>query len=123
MEDKANTKPERICPHCGSDRWIASNAQRLYSRLHRKTKDAEKLAREIGLLTYQLESAQAEMREVQSLLQRKITKQARVIRRFEERLRTLKKKPYEGMGHDTAPAAEYDADLQLQGEGHRKEQL
>jgi vacuolar-type H+-ATPase subunit I/STV1 len=107
--DQRNSAPPRVCPECGADRWKARDAVRTYERLRQKTRDVEKLARENGLLTYQLAEARQAVSEVQSRLQRKIVKQARVIRKFEERLREAKQKPYEGMGFDTAPAAEYDA--------------
>jgi hypothetical protein len=101
----------RQCPECGCDRWRARDADRTSERLRQKARDAEELARANGLLRYQLAEAQAGVKEVQSRLQRKIIRQARVIRRMEERLRHAGRKPYEGapLG-ESAPGVEYDAD-------------
>jgi hypothetical protein len=76
--------------------------------LSTKIRDAEDLARSNGLLTYRLKEAEAENARAQSQMQRKIVRQARVIRRLEGRLKG--QAPYEGAGPgETAPGAEYDA--------------
>jgi hypothetical protein len=92
------------------------DAKRVSEALSRKIGDAENLARENGLLRYQRDTAQAAAREAQSLLQRKVVRQARVIRRLEERLRALNAKPYEGAEFETAPGVECDAAQRLPGE-------
>jgi hypothetical protein len=114
--DQTSTRPVRVCPHCGADRWKMRDSNRIYEESQRKGRDAEKLARENGLLRYRLETAEAKAREAQSRLQRKIVKQARVIRRFEERWAKLGKPPYEGEGFNTSTGSEYDAGERLPGE-------
>jgi hypothetical protein len=74
---------------------------------------AEEIARENGLLRFKLSTAEAEIEATRNLMQRKVTRQARVIRRMEDKLRELRKKPYEGMGFETTPGAEYDAEKEI----------
>lgn len=101
---------ERVCPECGGDRWKAREAERNFERAYRQRREAERIAEENGLLRYKLALAEREAAETAGLFQRKITRQARVIRRLEERLKAAGHKPYEGakLG-DTAPGADYDA--------------
>lgn len=110
-------KQPRVCPECGCDRWLTRDAALTAQRLSMKTRHAEDLARENGLLTYRLKTIEAEMRDLHSALQRKIVRQARAIRRFEERLRGLREKPWamHTIG-ETVPGAECDAAQTLDGE-------
>lgn len=102
--------PPRVCPECGADRWKMKDASRTFERLSAKTRDVEKLARENGLLRYKLEIAEAEYRDHQSHQSRKIVRQARVIKRLEERLRAAGVRPYEGAGlGEVSTGAEFDA--------------
>lgn len=103
-------RPKRQCEECGSDRWVARDAQMRFAAAQRMNDAAQKIARENGELRLRVAVLEAERNEIQGLLQRKITRQARVIRRMEERLRELGRKPYEDapLG-ESAAAAEYDA--------------
>lgn len=106
----ADRKTPRICPECGGDRWKAREAERNREAAYRQRREAEKIAEENGLLRYKLRLAEREAAETAGFFQRKITRQARVIRRLEERLKALDSKPYEDAGlGETAPGAEYDA--------------
>lgn len=55
-----SAEPERQCPDCGSDRWKAREYDRLRDRAQRLARDAERLARDNGLLTYRLRIAEAD---------------------------------------------------------------
>ncbi len=109
------TQPPRVCEECGADRWFARDASRTRENLDTKIRDVEDLARSNGLLTYRLKEAEAKNARSQSQMQRKIIKQARVIRRLEVRLKG--QAPYKGAKPgETAPGAEYDAAQSLSGE-------
>lgn len=101
-------KVQRVCPECGGDRYRAKNAQRDLEAAQRHHKTAKDIARENGLLRYQLAVAEAQARDSHSALSRKVSRQARVIRRLEEKLRARSVKPYEGAGlEETAPGVDY----------------
>jgi hypothetical protein len=109
MSMSAETGVERVCPECGGDRYRARMAQRDLEAAQRHRRSAEDIARENGLLRYKLAVAETELRDSQSLQQRKIVRQARAIRRLEEKLRKRGEKPYEGASLDeTAPGAEHE---------------
>ena len=102
-------KIPRVCPECGGDRERARNAQRDLESARRHREVAERFARENGLLRYKLTVTEADLREAASLYQRKIVRQARAIRRLEEKLRLRGEKPYEGAKlEETAPGAELE---------------
>lgn len=101
----------RQCPECGSDRWKMREADRNFDRRIQIERDVEKLAARNGVLEYRLKAQEQTHRDHTSRALRKINRQARVIKRLEERLRALNARPYEGapLG-ESAPAVEYDAE-------------
>ena len=60
----------------------------------RTRKDADDLARENGLLRYQVARLEADLQEQQSWLAGKVDRQRRVIKRLEKRLRNAGQQPY-----------------------------
>jgi hypothetical protein len=103
-------KIPRVCPECGGDRYMAHEGKNYFDLALRHGIKAEGIARENGLLRYKLSIAESDASERVSGMQRKVIRQARVIRRLEERVKQLGAKPYEGATLDeTAPGAEYDA--------------
>lgn len=105
------TQTLRQCPECGCDRWAMRDAIRQSQRVTRLERDVRKLAGENGVLIYQARVKDDEHSDHMSRSLRKINRQARVIKRLEERLRALNAKPYEDapLG-ESAPAVEYDAE-------------
>lgn len=94
---------ERICRECGADTWKASNYDELVAARDRHWKTNREQA--IEILTLKLRVA--ELEEHERTRQRKTVRQARVIRRLEDRLRELNQFPYEGFGlGETAPVAQ-----------------
>lgn len=86
------------------------SAKDTLARLRRERENVEKLARDNGLLRFRLETQKADAQEHQSSQARKIIRQARVIKRLEERLRAAGQRPYEGAKiEETSTGAEYDA--------------
>ena len=88
---------ERVCPRCGTDRWVAERFDRLRARKAHLERQIDRLARDNGLLSYRLQDAEAWAAEQRSALQRKVTRQARVIRRLERRLLERGEQPHEGI--------------------------
>lgn len=113
---------ERVCPECGSDRWKVQAFDRLSRRAEQLGRDVERLARENGLLIYQLRAAKDEVAVLQSSLQRKIVRQARAIVRLERKLRARGERPHEGaQPGDAVGGHEYDAATALAGKRERGE--
>lgn len=88
---------ERMCPHCGTDRWKAERADKREARMTAIVRDRERLAAENGLLRANVILAEGEGREVRRALQRKVQRQAKVIRRLEKKLLALGQRPHEGV--------------------------
>jgi hypothetical protein len=86
-------------------------SERNYDRRLQLERDVERLAAQNGLLSYRLRAQAEAHRDHMGRALRKISRQARVIRRLEERLRALNARPYEDapMG-ETAPAVEHDVE-------------
>jgi predicted RNase H-like nuclease (RuvC/YqgF family) len=100
---------DRVCPECGSDRWLGKDRERLTTRVHTLECRNDELARENGLVKARLKYAQQDLREVQSILQRKISRQARAIRGMEQKLKALRQPPWAGASLEaTAPGVEFD---------------
>lgn len=101
----------RQCPECGCDRWQMRDAARKHEYALRMEREVNKLAARNGVLSWQIKAKDEEHRDHMGRALRKIQRQARVIKRMEERLRALNARPYEGapLG-ENAPAAEYDAE-------------
>lgn len=98
---------DRVCPECGTDRYLAERHDRLLQRREYLQRSVERLARENGLLSFRLKDAHAWAEEQRAGLQRKVTRQARVIRRLEKRISALGEKPHEGVAlHETAPVSD-----------------
>lgn len=92
----------RVCPNCGTDRYQAERADRLRARKEHLEREVERLARENGLLIFRLRDAEHWAGERVAALQRKLTRQARVIRRLENRLLKRGEQPHEGVTPDQA---------------------
>lgn len=90
-------KSERVCPHCGVDRYKAERADKREARMDATVRDRERLARENGLLVANAALARAEGEEVRRAMQRKIQRQARVIRRMEKKLLGFGQQPHAGI--------------------------
>lgn len=103
-------KPPRICPECGGDRYLARRADRDLERSYEMQRAARRMAAEAGVAKFQMDILKMDHEQRTAGMQRKITKQARVIRRLEERVKELGGKPYDGaISRDqTAPGAEFD---------------
>lgn len=99
----------RVCEHCGSDTYKAENFDRVRDSLTKYRERCENLARRNGLLQVRLEISGADAVEERAGLQRKVNRQARVIRRLEDRLRKLGRKPHEGVSPgETSPVMQAD---------------
>lgn len=110
MSQVTNTQAnaDRVCPHCGTDRYKAQRADRRVARMEAIEADRERLARENGVLLANNVLARAEGEEVRRALQRKVNRQAKVIRRLERKLIELGKQPHEGVGPwEAAPVSDF----------------
>jgi phage-related minor tail protein len=97
-------KPGHVCPECGTTGWETRDYQRVLQDLRNARSDLERLARDNGLLTYQLAAAKAKTKEETSWLMSKVDKQRRVIARLERRWReTIGAGPYEGAEASEGP--------------------
>jgi len=82
----------RVCRECGADTWKASNYDELAEARDRHWRKNQEQAQTI----LRLELRVAELEGLHQSRQRKINRQAKVIRRLEERLRSLSVFPHEG---------------------------
>lgn len=110
---------ERVCPHCGTDRYKSERIDRLAAQRDRYQRDAERLAREKGLLTYQLELAEARARDFHATLQRKIVRQARAIRRLEKKVLGRGEQPHAGVRPDEVAPVSDIPDIYVPDAGQR----
>lgn len=94
----------RVCECCGSDTYKAEHFDDVRDRANREARAADRVASENGVLRLRLRMAEETHIEAQAGLQRKIARQARVIRRLEERLRERGDAPHPGVTPDhTSP--------------------
>lgn len=93
---RSNGEGERVCPHCGTDRWKAERADRREARMTAVNHERDRLARENGVLRSEAHLAREKGEEYRRALQRKIQRQARVIRRLEQKLLDAGQPPHEG---------------------------
>jgi seryl-tRNA synthetase len=78
---------ERVCPHCGTDRWRAErDMTRVQTRLRSLERGRERLAASLGVAQSNTTLAKHEGKEVRDAMQRKIQRQAAAIRRLEKKL-------------------------------------
>lgn len=99
---------ERVCPHCGTDRYKAQRLDRREAAMRARDRAADKIAKENGALRLQLAVAQEEGGEVRRGMQHKIQRQAKVIRRLEKKLLEAGKQPHEGVPPwETAPVSDF----------------
>lgn len=104
MSRRKREQEPRVCPHCGVDRFAAARLDRQRATLDWKTRQVEELAQQNGLLRHCAYEAQHEASERMSFLQRKVSRQARALRRLERKLLARGEEPYEGMPlSDTSP--------------------
>lgn len=82
----------RVCPECGSDTWRAAHYDDLADARDRHQRKNESQA--LQILRLELRVAELEARE--HLRGKKVMRQARVIRRLENRIRSLGVFPHEG---------------------------
>lgn len=99
---------DRVCPHCGTDRYKAARLDRRENAMRARDREFTKVASENGVLRATVSIARAEGREVREGMQRKLNRQAKVIRRLEKRLLELGKQPHEGVPPwDTQPVSDF----------------
>jgi predicted RNase H-like nuclease (RuvC/YqgF family) len=87
---------DRVCEHCGSDRYFAEQFPRLRdinAQLHRRV---ERVHSQAAVNEARLEMQLMETAEEKRWLQAKVRKQARVIRRLEEKMRERGRPAHEG---------------------------
>lgn len=102
-----STEGERVCPHCGCDRWKVERLDKTMARMVALDRERERLAQENGLLRSEAVLAKAQGEGVRRAQQRRVQRQARVIRRLERRLLELGQQPHEGASlHDVATVSD-----------------
>ncbi len=94
-----STRQSRTCGECGSDTYLAAMADRMRDARYRAERRAEQVARENGLLIAQVKWAREDNQDQIRGLQRKVRKQADVIRRLERRLREQGVKPHDDVDY------------------------
>lgn len=87
---------DRVCPECGSDTYKSSNYDKQADRARQMNAAFEREAQKAGLASARLSVLSLEHKDCHSRMQRKINRQAKAIRRLEEKLRELKVQPHEG---------------------------
>lgn len=86
---------QRVCPHCGCDRWKAERADKLAARMVSTERERTRLAQENGVLRSEAHLARELGQEVRNAMQRRIQRQARVIRRLEQKLLDAGRQPHD----------------------------
>lgn len=100
---------ERVCPHCGTDRYKAQRLDRRENAMRARDREFDKLARENGVLLAQARVARAEGAEVRRGMQGKLNRQAKVIRRLEKKLLDLGQQPHAGAKPwETQPVSDFE---------------
>lgn len=110
MPEVTNTQAEneRVCPHCGTDRYKAHRLDRRENAMRARDREFEKVTSENGRLRAQVSLARAEGIEVRRGMQGKLNRQAKVIRRLERKLLELGQQPHEGVHPgETAPVSDF----------------
>lgn len=93
----------RPCPECGGDLWKSRDYARVLRDLGYQRREAEKLAAENGILRSQARMREVALKDSNSAHQQKIARQAKAIRRLEEKLRKRGERPYEDTTLDQTP--------------------
>lgn len=94
---RSSGEGERVCPHCGTDRYKAERVDKREARMTAVNRERERLAQENGVLRSEAHLAREHGEESRRAMQRKLQRQARTIRRLEAKLLELKQRPHEGV--------------------------
>lgn len=85
---------ERVCPECGSDPWFSQEFPRVRDENHALRNRLVVSAKEHAAEKMLWDIERMEMEEWKRSNSRKVSRQTRVIRRLEKRLRELGAFPY-----------------------------